>query len=153
MRPLTTVCDARIFLGTASNYVNFAYHFSRIANPLFKLISKSARFQCTGSSQEAFQRLKSSLCETPVVRHPECSEPFAIFTDTRSCGVDTVITHDGQPVWFSSRTRPPAEAKYDTLEKECIVVLYGLDKFKPYFYGGPVTVFTDHGNQRWLMEH
>jgi RNase H-like domain found in reverse transcriptase len=126
MRPLTTVCDARRFLGTASNYVNFAYHYSRIANPLFKLISKSARLQCTGSSQEAFQRLKSSLCETPVVRHPECSEPFAIFTDTRSCGVDTVLTHDGQPVWFSSRTRPPAEPSTILLRKSALLFCTAL---------------------------
>eukprot|EP00835_Amoeboradix_gromovi_P002450 NODE_139_length_17940_cov_0.254190.p7 type:complete len:182 gc:universal NODE_139_length_17940_cov_0.254190:92-637(+) len=68
-------------------------------------------------------------------------------------GVGAVLTQGGEPVWLTSRTLTPAEVKHDTREKECIALMYGLDKFKPCFYGGPVTVFTDHGNLGWLMEH
>ena len=31
--------------------------------------------------------------------------------------------------------------------------MFGLEKFKPYFFGRSVTVMTDHGNLRWLMDH
>ena len=149
----TSVRGVRRFLGMASYYRNFVYQFAFIANPLTKLISKNARFYWSDECQGAFDKLKDLLCESPVLKHPDYKEPFAIFTDASNYGVGAVLTQGGQPVWFSSRTLNPAEIKYDTREKECIAVMYGLDKFKPYFYGGPITVFTDHGNLRWLMEH
>eukprot|EP00835_Amoeboradix_gromovi_P001616 NODE_77_length_23338_cov_0.319463.p12 type:complete len:124 gc:universal NODE_77_length_23338_cov_0.319463:22193-21822(-) len=92
MLPSATVRGIRRFIGTVSYYRNFLYQFARISNPFSKLTSKNARFQCTGACQEAYHKLKSSLCESPVVKHPDYSEPFAIFTDTSSYGVVAVLT-------------------------------------------------------------
>ena len=46
-----------------------------------------------------------------------------------------------------------SEQNYDVREKEAIAVLFGLEMFKPYFFGMPITVMTDLGNWRWLIEH
>jgi RNase H-like domain found in reverse transcriptase len=73
----------------ASYYLNFVYQFANVANPLSRLISNNARFQWSGECQKAFDKLKSSLCESPVLKHPDYSEPFAIFTDASSYVVST----------------------------------------------------------------
>eukprot|EP00835_Amoeboradix_gromovi_P000217 NODE_7_length_48057_cov_0.322240.p26 type:complete len:137 gc:universal NODE_7_length_48057_cov_0.322240:11163-10753(-) len=75
MRPPTTVRGVRRFLGMASYYRNFVYRFAHIASPLSKLISKNARFQWSDACQEAFDKLKSSLCESPVLKHPDYRVP------------------------------------------------------------------------------
>ena len=97
--------------------------------------------------------MKQALCEAPLLSHPDFRKPFTIFTDASDVGVGAVLTQEGQPIWFASRVLTPAERKYDTREKECIGIMFGLEKFKPFYFGGHVTVFTDHGNLSWLMDH
>ena len=58
-----------------------------------------------------------------------------------------MLTQNGQPILFSSR------ALSDTRERETIAIMFGLDRFKPYFFGRHVTIMADHGNLRWLMDH
>ena len=147
------VREVRRFLGMASYYRNFIYGFGQIAAPLSGLTGKNQRFHWNSGCQEAFIKLKNLLCEAPVLAHPDFKKPFAIFTDASDIGVGAVLTQEGKPIWFASRVLTAAEKKYDTREKECIGVMFGLDKFKPYFFGSLVTVFTDHGNLRWLMDH
>ena len=147
------VREIRRFLGMTSYYRNFIERFAHHANPLTSLVGKNARYHWSAECQGAFEHLKDALCKAPVLSHPDMSQPFAIFTDASDVGVGAVLAQSGQPVWFASRVLTPAERKYDTREKECIAVMFGLEKFKPYYYGRHVTVFTDHGNLRWLMDH
>ena len=147
------VRQLRRFLGMASYYRNFIQHFATTAKPLTELTSKKIKFDWTNKHQDAFDSLKASLCQAPVLTHPDYSKPFTIFSDASNVGVGAVLTQNGQPIWFSSRALSDAERKYDTREKETIAIMFGLDKFKPYFFGRPVTVMTDHGNLRWLMDH
>ena len=147
-----TVRELRRFLGMVSYYRNFIYQFSQIAVPLFALTSKTAKFIWTTDCQQAFDKLKDALCQAPVLAHPDLSSPFSIFTDASDVGLGAVLTQFGQPVWFASRVLTSAEIKYDTRQKECLAIMFGLEKFKPYFFGNQVTVFTDHGNLRWLMD-
>ena len=153
MHPPSNVREVRRFLGMTSYYRNYIYGFAKIADPLTNLIGKGARFHWNDSCQKAFDKLKQMLCDSPVLTHPDYTKPFSIFTDASDVGVGAVLTQEGRPVWFASRVLKPAERKYDTREKECIAVMFGLEKFKPYYFGRSVVVFTDHGNLRWLMDH
>ena len=40
---------------------------------------------------------------------------------------------------------------YTTTEKEFLVVVFALDKFRPYLLGSKITVFTDHSALRYLI--
>jgi hypothetical protein len=153
MKAPTNVREVRRFLGMTSYYRNFIYKFAKIADPMTALTGKRQRFHWNQECQEAFDKLKAILCDAPVLAHPDFSKTFAIFTDASDTGVGAVLTQDGKPIWFASRVLTSAERKYDTREKECIGIMFGLDKFKPYFYGRAVIVFSDHGNLRWLMSH
>jgi RNase H-like domain found in reverse transcriptase len=55
------------------------------------------------------------------------------------------------PVAFASRKQKGAEARYTVTEKECLAVLFGLQKFRQHLYGEIFGVVTDHSALFWLM--
>jgi hypothetical protein len=53
--------EVRSFLGHASYYRRFIPNFTRLATPLFKLLSKEAKFNWDDECQVSFEILKKKL--------------------------------------------------------------------------------------------
>lgn len=51
---------------------------------------------------------------------------------------------------FASRTLSDSERKLTTTEKECLAVVYGVEKFRPFVDGAQFVVITDHASLLWL---
>ena len=47
-------------------------------------------------------------------------------------------------VGMASRCLTPTESRYSNIERECLAVLFGLEKFEYYLLGREVLVETDH---------
>ena len=47
-------------------------------------------------------------------------------------------------VAMRSRSLTPAESRYSNIERECLAVQWGLEKFEYYLLGRHVTIETDH---------
>ena len=62
--------EVRSFLGHVGYYRRFIENFTKIAAPMFKLLTKDAYFQWDSPCQEAFDTLKAKLSVTPVLRGP-----------------------------------------------------------------------------------
>jgi len=54
-------------------------------------------------------------------------------------------------IYYSSRTLNNAKQNYTTAEKEFLVVVFVLEKFRPYLLGSKTMVFTDHSALKYLM--
>ena len=54
-------------------------------------------------------------------------------------------------IYYASKTLDSAQANYTTTEKEFLVVVFALEKFKSYIVGSPVTIFTDHAALKYLL--
>ncbi|GFX74043.1 transposable element Tcb2 transposase [Trichonephila clavipes] len=55
-----------------------------------------------------------------------------------------VLQENKKPIAFASRTLNKAERNYTVTERECLAVIWALNKFKTYFGSLPVKVITDH---------
>ena len=51
-----------------------------IANPLFALTAKDAKFEWGAMTQAAFESLKRALCEAPVMALPKFGQDAPMFT-------------------------------------------------------------------------
>ena len=54
-------------------------------------------------------------------------------------------------VYYASKTLNEAQRNYTTTEKELLVVVYALDKFRAYLVGSDIIIFTDHSAVKYLL--
>uniref|UniRef100_A0ABD2WZG7 RNA-directed DNA polymerase n=1 Tax=Trichogramma kaykai TaxID=54128 RepID=A0ABD2WZG7_9HYME len=98
--------------------------------------------------------MKRCLSEAPVLVRPDFSKEFAIQTEASDYAVGAVLTQeyeDGEhPVYYVNRVLSRAEQRYTTTEKECLAVIWAIEKFRPYVEGSRFKVVTDHRALTWL---
>ena len=60
---------------------------------------------------------------------------------------------DGKPyvIYYVSKTLNEVQINYITTEKELLVVVFALDKFRAYLVGSFTVVFTDHSALKYLL--
>ena len=95
------------------------------------------------------------MTSAPVLRYPDFTRPFQINVDACNVGGGAVLTQIGEAghphvVAFWSTVFSGAELNYGTVEKECCALVKAVIHFRPYIFGRPVTVFTDHAPLQWL---
>ena len=143
--------EVRSFLGLAGYYRKFIPNFASIAAVLTDLTKKSApvTVKWNSSCGDAFNTLKESLCQPPLLNSPDFNRKFILQTDASERGTGAVLSQldeRGQehPVAFFSRKLLPREERYSTIEKECLAIKFGIQAFKVYLLERTFQVQTDH---------
>jgi hypothetical protein len=146
----TTKKQIRSFLGLAGFYRRFVPNFAEMALPLTEATktSQPATVQWDDRKEIAFKTLKERLCSQPVCCLPDLSKEFVLRTDASDFGLGAILLQDQgfglQPIACASRKLIQAEKNYATVEKECLAIVWGIEKFSPYLYGRPFTIQSDH---------
>ena len=52
---------------------------------------------------------------------------------------------------YASKTLTGAQLNYATTEKELLVVVFAIDKFRSYLVGAKIIVYTDHAALKYLL--
>ncbi|GFT22991.1 retrovirus-related Pol polyprotein from transposon 297 [Trichonephila clavipes] len=128
------------FLGMAWWYHKFRPHYADICEPLYRLKKKLAKFNWSTEAQNAFYKVKRALKEAPVLQLPNFQEQFNLFMDV---GIGAVLNQNHRPIAFTSRTLNKAERNCTVKERECLAVIWALNKFITYFGSLPVKVISD----------
>ncbi|GFX19998.1 transposon Tf2-9 polyprotein [Trichonephila clavipes] len=144
MKPPKNNREVSKFLGMTGWYQKFIPRYADICEPLYRLKKKGAKFNWSGEAQDSFDQIKRTLTEAPILQLPNFSEQFNLFTDASGVGIGAVLQQNQKPIAFASRTLNKAERNYTVTERECLAVIWALNKFKTYFGPLPVKVITDH---------
>ena len=86
--------EIKQFLGLYSYYRKFIPRFSDIARPLSKLTAHDAIFIWCEQCELSFQMLKDTLVSAPILKYPDTSKPYTIFTDASKYGWARVLTQE-----------------------------------------------------------
>eukprot|EP00731_Ephydatia_muelleri_P010420 Em0005g1006a len=146
----TSAKEVKQFMGLCNYYRRFVKDYSKIAAPLFKLLSKeNAKFFAWNSaSQNAFEELKSRLVSPPILAYPDFKQPFLLHTDASDAAIGAVLSQvqggTERVIAYWSRKLQKAERNYSTTEREALAVVASLKEFYPYVYGFPCKLITDH---------
>lgn len=155
-RPKTTT-EIKRFIGMTSWYRKFICHFSTLVAPLNDLIKAKKKNQSivwTPEAEASFVKLKEALVSAPILRSPDFSKQFTIQCDASDTGLGGILTQNINDeevvVAFASRSLSRTERNYSVTEKECLAVIFSIEKFRPYIEGTRFTVITDHFSLLWL---
>lgn len=153
--PPKSVREVRRIIGTFSWYRRFVPDFSSLVAPITALLKKSSRFKWTDDCDMAFKKVKELLIRAPVLNCPDYSLPFVIQTDASGYGIGAVLVQphpDGDRViCFLSRSLTRQERNFTTTERECLAVLWSIEKLRCYIEGIRFKVITDHYSLVWLQ--
>ena len=76
--------------------------------------------------------------------------------DASSIPLGVVLAQPGEgnldhPIAYASRNLSFVEQNYTTTEREGLVMVYALQKFRHYLLGGHFKMFTDHSALQYLV--
>ncbi len=125
-------------------------NFAEIATPLTDLTKKGQPNKVIwgASQQKAFDTLKGLLTRDPVLKLPELEKPFVLRTDASEIGLGAILLQEQDdvlfPIAYASKKLLPRERNYSVVEKECLAVVWGVEKFHRYLFGREFILQTDH---------
>ena len=151
----TTLRNLRSFLGHVGFYRRFIRDFAKVSKPLTTLVCKDKDFFIDKEGERAFEMLKLALIEAPILQSPNWDLPFKIMCDASDYAVGAVLGQQiyKKPIaiWYASKTLVEAHMNYMTTEKELLVVVYALEKFRPYILGSKIVIYTYHVGLKYLF--
>ncbi|XP_031116495.1 uncharacterized protein LOC116020153 [Ipomoea triloba] len=151
----TSVREVRSFLGHAGFYRRFIKDFSKISNPLCRLLQKDVTFEFDEACKNAFDTLKDMLTSAPIIQSPNWDLPFELMCDASNYAVGAVLGKKvgrvSHVIYYASRTLDIAQSNYTTTEKELLAIVFALEKFRSYLLGTKVIVYSDHAALKYLL--
>lgn len=149
--------DAASFLGLTGYFRRFIKDYSKIAEPLTRVIGKTRTFEWGAEQEEAFGLLKNRLLTWPVLRRPDMTKPFIVHTDasTKALGAILCQQDDNGKEYvcaYHSKKLSPAERNYPISELECYAVVNAVtQQWADFLLGHPFTVVTDCSALQYLL--
>lgn len=141
--------ELKSFLGTISYYRRFIPGFAKLAKPMTNMLRGKNKSIATNPEYEnAFAQLKNIMSSDLLLSYPDFDEPFILTTDASNYAIGAVLAQlvngNEKPIAYLSRTLTAAEEKYSATAKELLAIYFAAKKFRPYLYGRPFTIYTDH---------
>ena len=116
-----------------------------ITAPLRSLIRLNVEWSWDPTVQgESFEAIKRTLQNAPVLRYFDNRKPVVVQWDASQSGLGCTILQDRFPPAYGSRSLSVTEQAYAQIKKECLAIVFEMEKFHTYVYGRSITVETDH---------
>ena len=150
-----SVKDVRSLLGCIGYFRQFIPNYSRIAEPLNRLLRKNVKFEWSPSCESAKNELIDLLVEV-TLSNPLDGDLLKLETDASDTAIGAALycrkTQEDpwKPVEFLSKNLSPTERNWPVHEREAFAIVHGLDKFAAYLRGRKFDVFTDNASLQWM---
>ncbi|MBW0523396.1 hypothetical protein O181_063111 [Austropuccinia psidii MF-1] len=139
------------FLGFAHYYRKHLKDFAILARLLYRICDQQTLFEMTQERIEAYEEIRKSLTEAPLLLMPDWNIPFKLYIDACGDGLGAAL-HKVQiiddkptegPVCYISRQIRPTEARYGASQMEFLCLVLVLEKLHYYLYGSVFEVITN----------
>ena len=147
-----TAKEVKQFLGLIGYYRKFVPHFADISRPLTKLTRHNVVFEWTDSGK-AFYHLCELLMEYPILRYPNPTQGYTLYTDTSRIGWSGVLTQEhldkkgkakNHPICYVSEQFRGSQLNWAALTKEAYAIYMSVQRLSFYVTDAEVTIRSDH---------
>ncbi|KAI8733747.1 retrovirus related pol protein [Biomphalaria glabrata] len=103
--------EARKLCGMVQYLSKFFNNLAEVSQPLRELTKKDCNFRWTEKCEEAFNKIKTMITNTPVFIFYNPEKKLEIQVDSSQHGLGAVLMQEGQPIEFASRALTPTEKR------------------------------------------
>lgn len=82
--------------------------------------------------QTSFEILKAKLTRSLILDCLDFSKTFMLQSDTSNAGLGAILPQRWQTTAYASKRLYAAQTIYPATEKECLAVIFGIPKMRPY---------------------
>ncbi|POM65022.1 Pol protein [Phytophthora palmivora] len=146
--------DLRKWLGLANYLHKYSAGHAELARPLSNLLKKDTDWVWEQQHEEAFDSIKASLQQAPVLALPDENKSFSVVCDASDYAIGCALLQKDDEghervISFQSRQLKAAERNYPVHDKELLAMKYALVKFRVDLLGtGPFVIYIDHASLR-----
>ena len=127
-----------------------------MARPLTKLLAHDCEFVWTNQCDILFQMLKDTLCSAPILKYPDTTKRYMLYTDASKYGWAGVLTQKhtsvvngkeitmDHPVSYISGLFHGSQLNWAALTKEAYAIYMSIKKSTFYLTGHEITLRSDH---------
>ena len=157
--------EVKQFLGLCSYYRKFVPRFADISRPLAKLTGHKVEWDWCTKCDLSFQMMKDFMISAPILKYPDTTKPYTIFTDASKYGWAGVLTQqhtsvvDGKevttnhPVSFVSGTFQGSQLNWAAMVKEAYAIYMMVKKSTFYLTSQEITLWGDHLPLKKFLNH
>ena len=120
------------FLGIVQYKSRFIPRLADHTAPLRAKTKKDSKFDRNDSLQQAFETVKSMICEDVSLSHFDVTKPTVVQVDVSKIAIGAALTQDGKPIAFASKALTDTEQRYANIEWELLAVVFGCERFHTY---------------------
>ena len=154
----SNVKQVQSFIGFANFYHRFIVNFSETVTPLTCLTQKDTKFSWGPERQQAFDTLKLTFTQAPVLTHFDPANPIIMEMDASDYTIAAIISQispddsDLHPIAFYSHGMKPAKLNYEIYDKELLAIFEAFQQWCNYLEGSTHTilVLSDHKNLEYF---
>ena len=148
-----TVKEVKQFLGLIGYYRKFVPRFVDISRPLTKLTHHNITFEWTDQCAKEFNHLRKLLMEYPILRYPNPTQGYILYTDASGIGWSGVLTQEhldkkgkakNHPICYVSGQFRGSQLNWAALTKEAYVIYMSVWRLSFYVMDAEVTIRSDH---------
>ncbi|XP_065678454.1 uncharacterized protein LOC136093395 [Hydra vulgaris] len=131
-----------------SYYSKWIPSFANKVRPLINVKS----FPINSEALEAFQFLKRKLHAATLSSIDE-SLLFVVECDASDVAVSAILSQNGCPVAFMSRTLGKSEINYPSVEKEAVAIIEAIQKWQHLLLRNPFKLITDQRSVAFMFDN
>ena len=89
-------------------------------------------------------QVKKLTTESPALAYYDSQSELVVECDASERGLGAALIQNGKPIGYESRALTSTETRYAQIEKECLAIVFALERFHQYTFGRRTIVHSDH---------
>ena len=142
--------EMRSFLGMANTCSDYISNYATITLPLRELTKKNVPFKWTHVQQKAFNQLKHSLTQAPVMAYYDTKKRNILIVDGSQKGISAILAQRERKneqyriISYASRALSSVESRYLQTDIEDLALVWGVEHFRMFLLGTEFDIVMDH---------
>jgi len=141
--------ELQALLGKINFLRRFIPNLAELTRSLSNMLKKDAKVKWSLEAKQAFESLKFSLTQAPILTSPQFDKDFIIFSFASDHTIAVVLLQKDEegnekPIAFFSRALRDAPMKYPIMEKHAYALVKAIKDFRVYILCSHVIAYIPH---------